>query len=135
MLYRSIGFGTPAYQDLGSTALGAQREIIEKVASEGPCVIVGRMADQVLKGKYPLLRVFLSCEEGAQIERIMERDRLTREEAIQKINKVTRERSSYYNQLGTTRWGDVKSYDLCLNTDVIGQEETVAIIVSVARKQ
>lgn len=135
MLYRSVGFGDSKYESIGHLAIRAQHEIIEKIASEGPCVIVGRSADQVLAGKYKLLRVFITSSEGNRISRIIQRDSLNAEDARKKISKVDKQRSAYYNQRSTTKWGDANGYDLCLNTDYFGIDGAVSLIAAIAQQQ
>lgn len=120
MLYRSVGFGSGGYDAVAGLALKAQREIIEKIAKEGPCVIVGRSADQVLEGKHKLLRVFISSGEENRIRHIMERDGLSEAEAGRKLAKADKNRAAYYNQHSKNRWGDPAGYDICLNTDCLG---------------
>ena len=117
MLYRSVGFATSAYEKIADQAAQAQREIIEKVAAEGPCVIIGRSADQVLAGKHKLFRVFISSSRENRVRRIMEREGLTREKAEKKVARADRERAAYYNQRSNVRWGDAAGYDLCLDAD------------------
>lgn len=117
MLYRSVGFTTSAYEKIADQAAQAQREIIEKVAAEGPCVIIGRSADQVLAGKHKLFRVFISSSRENRVRRIMEREGLTREKAEKKVARADRERAAYYNQRSNVRWGDAAGYDLCLDAD------------------
>ncbi|MBR1486468.1 MAG: MATE family efflux transporter [Synergistaceae bacterium] len=133
MLYRSVGFGTASYNNIAREALRAQREVIEKVAAEGACVIVGRLADQVLAGKYKLLRIFITSGSESRIKRIMERDSLSREDAIKKMNKADKERAAYYNQLSKTKWGNADGYDLCLDTDFFGIDGTANLIISAAK--
>lgn len=87
MLYRSVGFLTHGYEAIAAQALAAQREIIEAVAAEGPCVIVGRSADQVLAGHHKLFRVFITAGQESRIQRVMARDHLTQEETRQKAPK------------------------------------------------
>lgn len=132
MLYRSVGFLSGSYGAIAGQALQAQQEIIEKVAAEGPCVIVGRSADQVLMGKHKLLRVFISSGEEARIRRIMERDGIPEAEARRKLAKVDKERSAYYNQRSKTRWGDAAGYDLCIDTDWFGLDGAAGLIASAA---
>lgn len=117
MLYRSVGFTTSAYEKIADQAAQAQREIIEKVAAEGPCVIIGRCADQVLAGKHKLFRVFISSSRENRVRRIMEREGLMREKAEKKVARADRERAAYYNQRSNVRWGDAAGYDLCLDAD------------------
>lgn len=132
MLYRSVGFFSDNYESIADQALKAQREIIEKIAEEGPCVIVGRSADQVLASKHKLLRVFISSGVENRIRRIMEREGLSAAEASKKLIKADRERSAYYNQRSQTRWGDAAGYDLCLDTDWFGIDGASDLITATA---
>lgn len=128
MLYRSVGFGVSGYETIAHQARKAQREIIETVAAEGPCVIVGRCADQILAQNYKLLRVFITAGEESRIQRVMKRDNLNEENAKKMLAKVNKERSSYYNQRSDTRWGDAAGYDLCIDTDWFGMDGAVDLI-------
>lgn len=132
MLYRSVGFATSAYEQIADRAAQAQREIIEKVASEGPCVIIGRSADQVLAGEYKLLRVFISSSRENRISRIMEREGLSAPEAEKKLSKADKERAAYYNQRSSVRWGDAAGYDLCIDADWFGIDGSAGLIASAA---
>ena len=133
-LYQSVGFGTDAYKPLEQKAAEAQREIIEKIAFEGPCVIVGRRADLVLRNKIKVLSVFVCGSEEKRIRRVMPREKLTEKEARQKIAKADRERAMYYNQFASSKWGQPSSYDLCFNTDRISPEETADMIIRAAKE-
>ncbi len=135
MLYCSVGFGTNEYKYIAGQALKAQREIIEKIASEGPCVIVGRSADQVLAGTRKLFRVFISSDVDCRIKRIMQRDNISAAEAKKKISKVDKERAAYYNQRSETRWGDAQGYDLCIDTDWFGIEGACGLITDTVKNK
>lgn len=132
LLYTSIGVASSEYPAIAGQAIKAQQEIIEKVASEGPCVIVGRCADQVLSEHYKLLRVFISADEELRINRIMQRDSLNREEAYKKIMKVDRERAAYYTQRSGAKWGAADNYDLCMNTGHFDIDKAAEVIVRIA---
>ena len=116
-IYQSIGFGTREYVPLEQKAANAQREIIEKIAAEGPCVIVGRRADLILREKAKLLSVFICASEESRVQHIMKRESMTEKEARQRIAKADRERASYYNQASSAKWGEPGSYDLCVNRE------------------
>ncbi|MGN0658905.1 MAG: AAA family ATPase, partial [Emergencia sp.] len=116
------------YRSFEEQASQAQREIIEKVASEGPCVIVGRRADQILKDRTKVFRVFVTAAAESRAERISERDRLSIEGSRKKIARVDKERAAYYNQYFGGKWGDASSYDLCIDTDRLGIEGAAGII-------
>ena len=135
MIYRSVGLGTPGYDDLATLATRSQVEVIECVAEEGPCVIVGRLADQVLRGRYDLLSVFITASEESRIQHVMQREGLSHEEAARQMRKVEKERAAFYNQRSATRWGAAEGYDLCVNTDWYGPEKAAHLIASLAREQ
>ena len=133
LLYRSVGLLTNEYGSIASQALKAQREIIQKVAAEGPCVIVGRGADLVLAGSgQKLLRVFISAREEARARRVMERDGLDQAAALLKIEKADGERAAYYNQRSASPWGEAASYDLCLDTETFPPERAAALLAAIA---
>ena len=128
-IYQSIGFGTKAYVPLEQKAANAQREIIEKIAAEGPCVIVGRRADLILRGKSDIFSVFICASEQYRIQHIIKREGMTEKEAKQRISKADRERSAYYNQAAQGKWGQPECYDLCINTDRVTIGDAADLIV------
>ena len=133
-IYQSIGFGTKDYVPLEQKAANAQREIIEKIAAEGPCVIVGRRADLILRGKSDILSVFICASEQYRTQHIIKREGLTEKEAKQRISKADRERSAYYNQVGQGKWGQPECYDLCINTDRVSIDDAADLIARAAMK-
>ncbi|MDO5548529.1 MAG: cytidylate kinase-like family protein [Eubacteriales bacterium] len=128
-LYRSVGFGTAAYPGLEQVARKAQREIIETIAERGPCVIVGRRADQILKENHELIRIFITASKGSRIAHIVERESMSERDARRRVSKVDRERASYYHQYSDQKWGYAETYDSCFNTDVLGKENVADAIV------
>ena len=133
-IYQSIGFGTKDYVPLEQKAANAQREIIEKIATEGPCVIVGRRADLILRGKSDIFSVFICASEQYRIQHIIKREGMTEKEAKQRISKADRERSAYYNQAAQGKWGQPECYDLCINTDRVSIDDAADLIASSVMK-
>jgi len=132
-IYQSIGFGTKDYMPLEQKASNAQREIIEKIAAEGPCVIVGRRADRILADKANVLSVFVCGSKDIRAKHVAEREHTSIKEAAQKIAKADRERMMYYNQFAGAHWGDPEGYDLCINTDGISFEMAADSIARLAQ--
>ena len=95
-----------------------QSKIIRQVAQEGPCVIVGRCADYVLRDdpNAVLVNLFVHAPMAARIRRESARTNTTPTEAEKRIRQVDKERASYYNFFSSKRWGDAQGYDLCVNT-------------------
>jgi len=131
-IYQSIGFGTRDYVPLEQKAAQAQREINEKIAAAGPCVIVGRRADIILRDKSKLLSVFICASEDNRIQHIMKREGMTEKEARQRVIKADRERAAYYGQAAQGKWGTPQSYDLCINTDHMSVDDAAALIARAA---
>ncbi len=106
----------------------AQFDTIRRIADEGPCVIVGRCADYVLRDHENVLNVFIKAsmeERVKRIERLYGLDPLKAEESIRKADK---QRATYYNYYATGTWGDVANYHLCMDTGVLGIDGTVELI-------
>ena len=128
-LYMSVGFMTPQYTSIRQIAANAQSEVIEKIASEGPCVIVGRRANEILKDKKNVVSVFVTASVEYRTKRIMEREGIDEKAARKKVLRVDKERAAYYNQFGGDNWGYASTYDLCINTETFGDEKAAELIV------
>ena len=135
MLYGYLGFVSEQYVQIEKMASAAQKEIIEEVASKGACVIVGRRADQILKDRENLFRVFITASYESRVKRTMERDNLSEHESREKIKTVDKERAEYYNSFTEVCWGNANNYDLCLDTDRIGIDKAVELIVGLIKNQ
>ena len=109
----------------------AQFDAISKIASEGPCVIVGRCADYVLKERPDVTHIFIYASEERRIERIMRVEQVDREREL--IRKTDRQRRSYYNFFADGNWGMRSNYDLMLRTDGRSTDELADIIIAFAR--
>lgn len=105
-----------------------QSKYIKEIAKNGGCVIVGRCADYVLDGNPNLFRVFLFSDMESKKKRIMELYGMTEKQAKDAIVKTEKTRRTYYNYYTDRTWGDMASYDLCLNVGKIGIDETIEII-------
>lgn len=135
MIYQYHGFVSTQYDSIEGFANQAQAEIIERVAKEGACVIVGRRANQILKGKNGIINIFITAPLNVRIKRVAEREGLTEQDSVKKIARVDKERASYYNQHSTKEWGVASSYDLCIDTGKFGIEGVINTIVSAIQKK
>ena len=133
----SLMSGTPMRGDAGSMYMDmplnhriflAQFDTIRRIADEGPCVIVGRCADYVLRDHENVTNVFIKASMEDRIKRVVTyygADPLKAEEIIRKADK---QRASYYNYYATGTWGDVNNYELCVDTGALGIEGAVEMI-------
>ncbi len=106
----------------------AQFDTIKKIASEGPCIIVGRCADYALSEFSNCVHLFIYGDSDTKTKRIMERYHLTESKAKDMITKKDKQRQSYYNYYSSKKWGRADSYDLCINSSILGIEGTVKLI-------
>lgn len=119
---------------ISRAAYQAQAEIIEEVAEKGPCVIVGRRADQILKDSGKVFSVFVTASKETRCKRVMARDGLDESAAMKKINKVDHDRAAYYNLLSSKKlWGRLENYDLSFDLDRINVSQAVKTIVGAVR--
>ena len=124
------GGAAPMYLDmpLNHRMFLAQFDAIRKLAGEGPCVVVGRCADYVLRDQKNVINVFLKADMEHRRERAIERgaDPQKAEETVRKNDK---DRAAYYNYYATSTWGDVNNYDLCVDTGKLGYDGAVQLII------
>lgn len=127
----SFGYNNSSFVDMpiSHKVFLAQFDTIKKIADEGPCVIVGRCADYALADRTNVVDLFIYGDEAVKTKRIMEKYGLTEAKARDMIIKKDKQRQSYYNYYSSKKWGRADSYDLCINSSVLGVEGTVKLIV------
>ena len=108
----------------------AQFNAIKDIAKEGPCVMVGRCADYALENFPNHTSIFVYGDLDTRIHRIAKRHDWTDAKAKDAICKTDKQRASYYNYYTSKKWGDINSYDLCINSSVLGIDGTVDLIKS-----
>ena len=123
---------------LGDQVFILQSRIIKQLADEGPCVIVGRCGDYVLRDRKDVLRVFVYAPKEWRLAYGKENNMLQAkdEKGIkEEIEKTDRNRAAYYNYYTQNRWGDAHNYDLAINA-ALGRETCVKMILdAVAAKE
>ena len=128
----SFGYNSSSFVDMpiSHKVFLAQFDTIKKIAQEGPCVIVGRCADYALSDSPNVLNLFITADEEFKIKRIKERfeDITTDDKAREMMNKKDKQRQSYYNYYSSKKWGRADSYDLCINSSILGIDGTVKFI-------
>ena len=109
-----------------------QSETIRGIAERENCIIVGRCAEYVLRDHPCRISVFIYADEGCRVRRIMERNGLTENKAIDQMNKVDHRRASYYNFYTGQKWGRYENYTLAVNSSALGIEDTARMIADFA---
>lgn len=106
----------------------AQADIIRKVADEGPCVIVGRCADYVLRERDNVLHIFLCADMDFRVQRALKYGDIDANKPEESIRKIDKRRANYYNYHSCEVWGRAENYHLTVNTAACGIENSVQII-------
>lgn len=125
--------GVPGIMNGLSTAdylWNAQCNVILELAEKGPCVIVGRNADYILKDRPDALHVYLSADSAFRAKRIVELygEREGKSPEARLNEKDKRRRVNYQHYTGRT-WGQSQNYHICLNSGILGIDQCVDIIV------
>lgn len=126
----SFGITNTSYVDmpLSHKVFLAQFETIKNIANEGPCVIVGRCADYALADYKNVLNLFIYGDITKRIERVMEKYSVSEKDARDMIIKKDKQRASYYNYYSTRKWGKAETYDLCIDSTILGRDGTVELL-------
>ena len=108
-----------------------QSEVIRELAAAESCVIVGRCADYILEtaGKEDLVKIFVYADIPTCVRRTQETDGITdTKEALNKLNKITKQRKSYHKYFTGKEWEDVTNYDLPINASKLELDQVVELI-------
>lgn len=109
--------------------------LIHELSQRGSCIIVGRLANYILKDIPTAYHVFISADLDAEAARVSARDNISPQSAAAKVKKVNHERAIHCRHFTKTDWGNVKNYDLCIKSDDFGVAETAQIIGDLFQKK
>ena len=98
--------------------------LIRELAQKDSCIIVGRLANYVLKDLPTAYHIFISADASSEASRVSARDHISPETAAAKIKKVNHECAVHCKHFPQTDWGNIKNYDLCIRSDDFGVPET-----------
>ena len=113
---------------LNDKVFAMQSQIIKHLADNDACIIVNGCGDYILEEYDQVLRVFIHAPLASRKARVLNDYHEDEGDAEKKVHKMDKRRSSYYNYYTTNKWGDLKNYDLTINSD-IGLDEAAKMIV------
>ena len=130
--YSTAGYATAPFLDmpLNHKVFLAQFDAIKSLAEQESCVIVGRCADYALADKPNVVNVFIRADLEDRIKNVSKRLDISNNKAKDLCHKKDKQRSSYYNYYTSKKWGDSRSYDLCINLSKISIDDAVDMIIS-----
>lgn len=112
-----------------------EKEILTTLAKEESCVVAGRSGFLVFRDHPNHLNVFIEASMEHRIERLMRKKNIMRQEAIDIINKVDKEREIFIQKYEDTSRYDTRNYHLIINMDELSEEGAVDVIMSYINAQ
>lgn len=117
------------------TLFKIQSDVIRELAEQKSSLFIGRCADYVLKENPRCLNVFISADLNDRVKRVAEIQQIPENRAKDFIEKMDKKRAGYYNYYSNKVWGAAESYHLCVNSSVLGIDDTVTFIRQFAEKR
>lgn len=106
-----------------------QAEIIRQLAETETCIIIGKCADYVLRGKKNVISIYIEAPRKACVESIMKKMQVSEDEANELIRRTDKYRGDYYKYYtGGGKWTNPVNYDMTLNSERIGRENCISLI-------
>lgn len=135
----SGGISTKPTLPLPDQVFNAQRAVILELAKKGPCIIVGRCADFILKhsediAQNELMNVFVYAPFEERVSHCMERTGFDRSAAEKEIKKMDKYRTNHYSTFTEQNWGQRQNYDLLINSSLLGLEASARLIADIAKQ-
>lgn len=117
------------------TLFKIQSDVIRNLAEKESGLFLGRCADYVLKDFPQCLNIFVSADLNDRIKRVAELQQVTEGKALDLIEKTDRKRAGYYRFFSNKIWGAAESYHLCINSLVLGIDQTTVFILGFVKQK
>lgn len=108
-------------------------DVIRETAEKTPCVIIGRCADYILRGRPGMLSVFIHAAHDVRTQRVARRHNLEEDAARSLVRKTDRSRANYYSFYTDREWGDVENFHLAIDAGRFGVEDAADVIIAAAK--
>jgi cytidylate kinase len=132
LLYSSIeyqvGQGYSSIAPINDVLYQAQSDTIREVADKEDCVIVGRCADFVLENHPRCRHIFIFAPMDVRVATVRRRENLDERGAQAMIKKMDKQRRLYYNYYTDRKWGDLKNYDISLDSSVFERAQIIDLL-------
>ncbi|MBQ8974219.1 MAG: cytidylate kinase-like family protein [Oscillospiraceae bacterium] len=111
----------------------AQENVIKQIAAKGSCVIVGRCAEYILRNTPNVIRIFVNAKLEDRVQRAIDDYGIDPNGAEKEVKRADKGRANYYKFYTHGVWGDMKYYDLCINTSFTGIDPAVEAIIAMLK--
>ena len=129
--------GVPGVMNGLSTAdflWNIQCNVILQLAEKGPCVIVGRNADYILKDREDCLHAFIHADLDYRADRIVRLYGESEKSPAARLQEKDKRRRVNYQHYTGRAWGQAQNYDICLNSSTMGIEQCAKIIIDMVKQ-
>ena len=116
-------------QPINESIANAQFSAIRRFAEEGPCVLIGRCADYVLRDRDDVFNVFIRADLEKRVKRGQDQYNLSEDDALKLIRKTDKVRASYYESHTDQKWGAPGNFDLIVDSGRLGLEPAADLII------
>ena len=113
----------------------AESKIIQELAEKGPCIIVGRCADFVLRDYPNLIKVFCYSDLRSACVRCVQEYGISEEKAESEIKRINHNRITHYEYYTGEKWGEPHHYNLMINTGSIDLSVACNLIKSIYKNR
>jgi len=114
--------------ELEGQSFATEAEVIRELAHK-PCIILGRCASEILKGRPEVFNIYISADKEDRIRRIMKKENISYDDAKRMLEQNDRARADYYFEHTGKVWGDVNNYNMILDTTALGAENCAGILM------
>ena len=135
--YAFANHGVPGVMNGLSTAdflWSVQCNVILQLAEKGPCVIVGRNADYILKDREDVLHVFIHADDEFRKNRIVKLYGQSEKTPAARLAEKDKRRKVNYQHYTGRNWGDAQNFDVCLDSSKLGVEACADLIVDIINR-
>ncbi|MCF0131995.1 MAG: cytidylate kinase-like family protein [Pseudobutyrivibrio sp.] len=107
-----------------------QAEVIRSIANTESCILIGRCADHILRGRKGVISLYFYASEEDCLARLKQQVSGTDEELIKRMHQIDKHRADYYRYYTGNDWDNVRNYDFCLNTGSMSYEKLIDVVVN-----
>ena len=127
----SFGLGVSVGLSTSDFLWAMQRQVILEIAQKGPCVIVGRCADYILKDNPDAVHIFIHADMDFKIDRVVRLYGESEKKPEARINDKNKKRAVNYKHFTNREWGKSQNYHIALNSKALGIEKCIEVILAI----
>lgn len=121
------------FEPMNDVLFDTEAGIIEELAKKEDCIIIGRCANHILKGRTGCTSVFIHAAFDTRVQNIMKRASIDEKAARNLVKKLDKQRRYYYNYYTDHKWDDMGQYDFCIDSKSVGREQILDILEAIYR--